>query len=175
MGTRLHPRAPAASGRALASACSLFVILAVLGIGGLLIGYATMARKTCPRPANCGQRASTFQTTRIYDREGNLLNEAFDPNTGRRIEVALANISPYVIQATVATEDANFYAHPGVDPAALLRAVYYAFQEGDVVSGGSTITQQLVKRVLLSLRTHRHAQDQGGDPGRRDHAALQQG
>jgi 1A family penicillin-binding protein len=127
----------------------LFVILAVLGIGGLLIGYATMARDL-PSPSELRARASTFQTTRIYDREGNLLNEAFDPNTGRRIEVALANISPYVIQATVATEDANFYAHPGVDPAALLRAVYYAFQEGDVVSGGSTITQQLVKRVLLS-------------------------
>jgi 1A family penicillin-binding protein len=127
----------------------IFVILAVLGIGGLLIGYATMARDL-PSPSELRARASTFQTTRIYDREGNLLNEAFDPNTGRRIEVALANISPYVIQATVATEDANFYAHPGVDPAALLRAVYYAFQEGDVVSGGSTITQQLVKRVLLS-------------------------
>ncbi|PJF45370.1 MAG: penicillin-binding protein, partial [Candidatus Thermofonsia Clade 3 bacterium] len=42
------------------------------------------------------------------------------------------------------------YNHPGVDPVALLRAVYYAFQEGDVVAGGSTITQQLVKRVLLS-------------------------
>jgi membrane peptidoglycan carboxypeptidase len=55
-----------------------------------------------------------------------------------------------VLDATIATEDANFYEHPGVDPVALLRAVYYAVQEGDVVSGGSTITQQLVKRVLLS-------------------------
>lgn len=126
-----------------------FVLLAVLVIGGLLIGYATMARDL-PSPAELRQRASTFQSTRIYDREGNLLNETFDPNTGRRIEVPLNAISPYVLQATVATEDANFYEHPGVDPVALLRAVYYAFQEGDVVSGGSTITQQLVKRVLLT-------------------------
>ena len=126
-----------------------FVISAVLVAGGVLIGYATMARDL-PSPTELRQRASTFQTTRIYDREGNLLNEAFDPDMGRRIEVLLANISPYVIQATIATEDANFYAHPGIDPVALLRAVYYAFQEGEVVSGGSTITQQLVKRVLLS-------------------------
>lgn len=126
-----------------------FMISAVLVAGGVLIAYATMARDL-PSPTELRQRASTFQTTRIYDREGNLLNEAFDPDMGRRIEVMLANISPYVIQATIATEDANFYAHPGIDPVALLRAVYYAFQEGDVVSGGSTITQQLVKRVLLS-------------------------
>ena len=127
----------------------LFVVLAGLVVGGLLIGYAAMARDL-PSPGELRQHASSFQTTRIYDREGNLLNEAFDPNTGRRIEVPLASMSPDLIHATIATEDANFYEHPGVDPVALLRAVYYAFQEGDVVSGGSTITQQLVKRVLLS-------------------------
>lgn len=126
-----------------------FVLLVVLVVGALLIGYALMARDL-PSPAELRQRASTFQSTRIYDREGNLLNETFDPNMGRRVVVPLDAISPYLIQATIATEDANFYEHPGVDPVALLRAVYYAFQEGDVVSGGSTITQQLVKRVLLS-------------------------
>ncbi len=135
--------------RGFASGALLFVMLAVLGAGVLLIGYAAMARDL-PSPGELRQRASTFQTTRIYDREGNLLNEAFDPNMGRRIEVSLATLSPSIVQATIATEDANFYEHPGVDPVALLRAVYYAFQEGDVVSGGSTITQQLVKRVLLT-------------------------
>ncbi len=135
--------------RGFAGGALLFVMLAVLGAGVLLIGYAAMARDL-PSPSELRQRASTFQTTRIYDREGNLLNEAFDPDTGRRIEVSLDTVSPYVVQATIATEDANFYEHPGVDPVALVRAVYYAFQEGDVVSGGSTITQQLVKRVLLT-------------------------
>jgi len=135
--------------RGFAGGALLFVMLAVLGAGVLLIGYAAMARDL-PSPSELRQRASTFQTTRIYDREGNLLNEAFDPNTGRRIEVSLDTVAPYVVQATIATEDANFYEHPGVDPVALIRAVYYAFQEGDVVSGGSTITQQLVKRVLLT-------------------------
>ncbi|MFZ4848409.1 MAG: transglycosylase domain-containing protein [Caldilinea sp.] len=126
-----------------------FVLLALLTAGILLAGYAVMARDL-PAPSELRQRASTFQTTRIYDSAGNLLNETFDPNTGRRIEVPLAAIAPAVIQATIATEDANFYTHPGIDPVALLRALYYAFQEGDVVSGASTITQQLVKRVLLS-------------------------
>ncbi|MFM7584638.1 MAG: transglycosylase domain-containing protein, partial [Caldilinea sp.] len=121
-----------------------FVLLTLLTAGILLAGYAVMARDL-PAPSELRQRASTFQTTRIYDSAGNLLNETFDPNTGRRIEVPLAAIAPAVIQATIATEDANFYTHPGIDPVALLRALYYAFQEGDVVSGASTITQQLVK------------------------------
>ncbi|PJF46299.1 MAG: hypothetical protein CUN48_14495, partial [Candidatus Thermofonsia Clade 3 bacterium] len=80
-----------------------FVLLAALTLGGLLIGYALMARDL-PSPAELRQRASAFQSTRIYDREGNLLNETFDPNAGRRVEVPLHAISPYVIQATIATE-----------------------------------------------------------------------
>ena len=115
----------------------------------MLVGYAAIARDL-PSPNELRQRASTFQSTRIFDREGNLLNETFDPNAGRRIEVPLAQMSPYVAQSTIATEDANFYRHLGIDPVALARALYYAVQERDVVAGGSTITQQLVKRVLLT-------------------------
>lgn len=126
-----------------------FVTFAALALALLLVGYAAIARDL-PEPEELSQRASTFQSTRIYDREGNLLNETFDPNTGRRIEVGLDQISPYLIKATIATEDANFYQHLGIDPVALVRAIYYAVQERDVVAGGSTITQQLVKRVLLS-------------------------
>ena len=126
-----------------------FVTLAALGLAMALVGYAAIARDL-PSPSELRTRASTFQSTRIYDREGNLLNETFDPDAGKRIEVALDRMSKYVVNATIATEDANFYRHPGVDPVALARAVYYAVQERDVVAGGSTITQQLVKRVLLT-------------------------
>ena len=126
-----------------------FVALAALVLAILLIGYAAIARDL-PSPNELRQRASAFQSTRIFDREGNLLNETFDPNAGRRIEVPLERMAPTVAQATIATEDANFYRHLGIDPVALARALYYAVQERDVVAGGSTITQQLVKRVLLT-------------------------
>jgi 1A family penicillin-binding protein len=126
-----------------------FVACAALVSAFLLLGYGLIARDL-PAPAELRQRASSFQTTRIYDRAGNLLNEAFDPNMGRRTEVTLGEISPALIDATIATEDANFFRHPGIDPVALARALYYAVQERDVVAGGSTITQQLVKRVMLS-------------------------
>lgn len=129
-----------------------FVALAAFGLSAALIGYALIAR-TLPPPAELRARASSFQSTRIFDRDEELLYETFDPddpNAGFRQPVALARMSPYLINATIATEDANFYRHGGVDPIALLRAVYYAVREGDVVSGASTIPQQLVKRVFLS-------------------------
>jgi len=118
-------------------------------MGGALIAYAVIANDL-PRANDLTARASTFQSTRIYDREGNLLNETFDPDAGRRTKLRREQIAPYLIQATVTTEDANFYTHRGVDPIALLRAIYYAIQEGDLVSGGSTISQQLVKMTYLS-------------------------
>jgi 1A family penicillin-binding protein len=127
----------------------VFFGLGVLMLGGALISYAAIT-SGLPFPDELATRASDFQSTRILDREGNLLMETFDPNAGRRTVVPLERISPFLVQATIATEDANFYRHPGVDPVALLRALYYAVRERDIVSGASTIPQQLVKLVFLS-------------------------
>lgn len=126
-----------------------FLILALLGLAGLLLAYAMVAG-ALPSPEELEGRSSTFQSIRIFDREGNLLNEAFDITEGKRTYANINAISPYLRQATIATEDANFYRHSGIDYFALLRAVYYAVREGDVVSGASTIPQQLVKMLFLS-------------------------
>lgn len=128
-----------------------FVIVALLALSGAIIGYAAIVSgSNLPRPEELTEFLSDFKSTRIYDRAGNLLNETFDPNTGRRVEVPLERISPYLINATIATEDANFRTHSGVDPVALARVVYYAFLEREFVSGGSTIPQQLVKLAFLT-------------------------
>ena len=95
-------------------------------------------------------RTFTFATSKILDREGRLLWEIIDPSGGRRTRVNLDQISPHLINATVATEDRFFYANVGVDPIAVVRAVYYNVSEGDIVSGASTITQQLARNVLLT-------------------------
>ena len=80
-----------------------------------------------------------------------MLNEVGDPNFGRRTAVPLDRISPYLLDATIATEDPNFYKHPGVDPVGLLRALYYAVKDRSLSGpGGSTITQQLVKLTFLT-------------------------
>lgn len=91
----------------------------------------------------------SFETTKIYDRNGVLLYEIYDPNAGKRTKVSLEEISPWVPKATIATEDANFYTNPGVDINGIIRAVYINIS-GAGQSGGSTITQQLVRQVLLS-------------------------
>jgi 1A family penicillin-binding protein len=127
----------------------VFVACALLLIAGTLVAYANIA-SDLPAPEELSQRAGAFRSTRIYDRNGNLLNETFDPNAGRRVIVPLAQISPLLQEATIATEDANFYQHGGVDPIALARAVYYAIREREFVSGASTIPQQLVKLVFLT-------------------------
>lgn len=89
-----------------------------------------------------------FQTTRIYDRNGILLYEVI--NEGRRIEVPLDRIPFAMRWATVATEDDTFYENPGFDPPSIARAAWQWITEGEIVSGGSTITQQLVRQIVFS-------------------------
>jgi len=89
-------------------------------------------------------------STKILDRYGRLLYTISDPHAGRHTPVALNEIPLACRQATIATEDANFYSNPGVDVVAILRAVWINARGGEVLSGGSTITQQLARNLLLS-------------------------
>jgi penicillin-binding protein 1C len=89
-----------------------------------------------------------FQSTFYYDRQGALLYEVF--NEGRRTNVEYENFPQDLINATVATEDDSFWSNPGFEAQATTRAFlqYVGLSEGG--SGGSTITQQLVRNVLFS-------------------------
>jgi len=124
------------------------VVLVMLGIAGGAIGYTAIAR-TLPSPTELSARASTFESVRIYDREGNLLYSQADPETGNRLYVPLSEISPDLIRATIATEDKNFFENPGFDVFGIGRAVFQAALNQEPVAGTSTITQQLVRAVLL--------------------------
>ncbi|TXH38716.1 MAG: PBP1A family penicillin-binding protein [Rhodospirillaceae bacterium] len=74
--------------------------------------------------------------------------------------VTLADMPPYLPEAVLATEDRRFYSHFGVDPLGLLRAIYVNFKTGDVVQGGSTITQQLAKNIFLTPERSLHRKGQ---------------
>ncbi len=125
------------------------VFLSLLTIGLGVGGYFYIASEL-PQPEELQSKAFSFASSEIYDRNGNSLWELIDPTAGRRTWVPLSRISPHVQQATIATEDRFFYQNVGVDPIAIVRAVYYNVSEGEIVSGGSTITQQLARSVLLS-------------------------
>jgi penicillin-binding protein 1A len=88
--------------------------------------------------------------TRVYAWDGTLIGEF---SQERRIFVPYGQIPPQVVHAFLAAEDHNFFEHGGVDPAGMLRAVgkdVINVAEGKRLEGGSTITQQVAKNVLLT-------------------------
>ena len=95
------------------------------------------------------QAGLALPSTRIYDRHGRLLYEVIDPQGGRNRVVPLDQIPEALVQATIATEDRNFYLTHGVDLEGVLRALWINLQGGEVRAGGSTITQQVVRNLLL--------------------------
>lgn len=127
----------------------LVAIVAVLIGSFLVVRYFSIAA-SLPSIEDLPGKASQFETTRLLDRNGNLIYEIIDPNAGRRTYVPLEKISPYLIAATIATEDKDFYTHPGFDPWAIARALWQNYTTGEVVSGASTITQQLARALLLA-------------------------
>jgi penicillin-binding protein 1C len=134
----------------------MFLLAALAGIILILIGgsfalyeYYKIAA-SLPSVEDLQERASTFETTRIFDRNGNLLYEILDPSAGRRTFITLDKVSPYMVAATIATEDKSFYSHPGFDWTAIARAFWQNFRGGGTISGASTITQQLARGLLFS-------------------------
>ena len=99
-----------------------------------------------PNPNELSQREIP-QTTKIYDRNGNLLYQIY-ANENRTL-VPLNSIPKNLINATIAIEDKDFYQNPGFDINAILRAAI-ADLSGKPIQGGSTITQQLIKSTLLT-------------------------
>ncbi|MCQ3938356.1 MAG: penicillin-binding protein [Chloroflexi bacterium] len=130
---------------------SIFAMV-ILGLcaGSILVYQYYAIASTLPDVSDLKNRTSQFQTTRILDRNGQPLFELLDPTAGRRTYIPLEDISPYLIAATIATEDKDFYNNPGFDPIAIMRALWVNYTTGGEGGGASTITQQLARALLLS-------------------------
>ena len=145
------------SGIALAVVAALTAAAAVTGAVAADVYASYVANLPAPEQLeaafNSTENNEFFQTTQIYDRGGpaggHLLYEVIDPRGGDRQWLALELIPPAVRQATVATEDQSFYQNPGYDVEGILRA-FVSNLQGGPIQGGSTITQQLVKNVLIA-------------------------
>ncbi|HEY1293755.1 MAG TPA: PBP1A family penicillin-binding protein [Chloroflexota bacterium] len=133
--------------RLLVTFFAIVVFLGALAFASVMGLYAYYARDL-PDPGTLANR-QLFQTARILDRNGKLLQELNDPEGGRRTLITLQDIPPVARQATIAAEDASFYDNPGFDVRAVVRATYQWIRSGSPQSGASTITQQLVKNTLL--------------------------
>lgn len=88
------------------------------------------------------------QTTRITARDGTVIAESH--HLERRTVVSISAISDEMKNAIVAAEDANFYEHEGLDYIGILRALITNVKAGGIRQGASTITQQVVKNILLT-------------------------
>lgn len=123
--------------------CLALAVLAFIGAAYFIV-FSDL-----PDPETLITRSSP-DTSKIYDRNGKLLYEILDPHAGRRTRVALGDLPLSLKNAVISVEDANFYDHPGVDLAGVARALWQFMRAGEIVSGGSTITQQLARELLLT-------------------------
>ncbi len=126
------------------------VLAALLLLPLLLLAAGALAYALTPLPSlSVAEAALPAPDTRILDRHGALIADL--PRGGVRHETIPFSLFPLALrQATIAAEDASFYHNAGVDPLGILRAALLDARLDRAAYGGSTITQQLVRNLLLS-------------------------
>ena len=135
----------------------LFATITTVTISGVVaatvVGVYNEYAAQLPDVGVIEQQQDQFQTVRIYDRTGTqLLYESVDPRPfgGDRRFLTLDKMSPWVAKSAVALEDRNFWTNPGVNVRGLFRA-FMSNLQGGAVQGGSSITQQLIKNVVIPV------------------------
>jgi 1A family penicillin-binding protein len=124
----------------------LSVITFGIGFYGVGTAFYDFSFKDLP-PVRDLVEKNQLMTTRILDRNGEILFRIYEDEN--RTPISIESLPHHVIQATIAIEDKNFYEHAGFSVEGITRA-FIANAQNQVVQGGSTITQQLVKNRLLS-------------------------
>ncbi len=123
----------------------------MVALGGLVVAVAAFWVLTIlPRSLPSVTAVESFDPsigTKVYDDNDELITEL---HVERRIFVPLQQIPKPLQEAIIATEDARYYSHHGVDPTGIGRAIYQNFRHHRIVEGGSTITQQLAKVLFLT-------------------------
>lgn len=125
-----------------ATICFVGMIVSVLGMVFLFAWFA----KDLPRPDRV-QRVEGLSTI-IYDKNQVSLYDIYEGEN--RIPIKIEDIPESLKQATIAIEDRDFYKHPGLSTSGIIRSFVKLLLTRDIQGGGSTLTQQLVKNVLLT-------------------------
>lgn len=128
----------------------LWLVIAALAAGalgaGLLVGAWFWLSRDLPSVETLSNYAPPT-VTKVLSHDGRLMAEFYRQ---RRYVVSIDSLPDYVTNAFVAAEDGDFYRHEGVDLTGIMRAALANFRAGRVVQGGSTITQQVAKAMLLT-------------------------
>jgi 1A family penicillin-binding protein len=122
------------------------LLLSATALGGAVFGYYWATTPSVPPLSALVNKQ--FRGATIYDRNG---VELFNMGSGATHKtVKLSDVPKPLVEATIATEDANFYNHHGIDLVGIARAAINDLEHKQSLQGGSTITQQLVKNTILS-------------------------
>ena len=118
----------------------MFIIL----IGLFIVGNVCVYTYAKLSPKIEIKNANSFM---LFDSD----NEVFFQGSGSREWISLDDISPYLIEATINTEDKNFYKHIGFDYLRIIKAIAVNITSGTTSQGASTITQQYAKNLFLDF------------------------
>lgn len=124
-------------------ALSVFLCLLIILSGG----FYWLILRDLPHPRSLLAYRPPV-STRIYARDGRLLYQVYGDQN--RTLISLKELPTYLVQATLAIEDAEFYDHPGFSLRGISRAFFSNLNNETNLQGGSTITQQLIKNTLLT-------------------------
>lgn len=122
-----------------------FIFIGVIFLAGLVI-YTVW---DLPSVDSLPQTYMT-PSVRITDRNGRLLYEILAETGGRNTVLAVENLPQCLKDATIAVEDQYFYTNPGVDITGILRSLWINIRGGETLAGGSTITQQVARNLLMN-------------------------
>jgi membrane peptidoglycan carboxypeptidase len=128
-------------------------LVVIVVLSSALVGFTAAYSATQKR---FGQQVVTLQdilpqdSLKMYDEHGTLVYQM--TNNGLQTSEPLSKISPYMVDAEVATEDQYFWSDPGYDVTGIVRAALQDLTSGRILSGGSTITQQLIKQNIVGDR-----------------------
>jgi penicillin-binding protein 1A len=135
------------------TAARRFILMAALVVvlGGLAALAAAAFTAASAFKSSCDlsslKPVAIGQNSFVYAADGSLLGAI--PAERNRQPVTLQQVSPWMTKATIAIEDRRFYEHGGLDYEAIIRAAVKNLEEGEIVQGGSTITQQLVRNLYI--------------------------
>ncbi|MDI3257542.1 MAG: transglycosylase domain-containing protein [Kyrpidia sp.] len=115
-------------------------------IAGAVV-YAVRIAQAAP-PLDLSRLSQLSQITTVTDRAGLPMGQLMADGARQPVS-SLDQVSPHLIHGIIAVEDKDFYHHPGIDPTAIVRAIWQNLRGQQIVSGASTITQQTVKLVFF--------------------------
>jgi len=125
----------------------LYLVAALMVLsGGFMLGFYIYYSKDLPRLTSVRDYAPKV-VTQVFSENGEVLAEFF---VEKRYYISIEDLPTVLIEAFIAAEDARFFEHQGLDFFSIMRAMVKNISSMDIVQGGSTITQQVTKSLLLT-------------------------